>query len=157
MKKALLKFFLIIVPLLVFMANSFDVLAAEITSEQKAGRKAVEKGLQDSLGMPILKGDLWQKMTHDSKVAFIWGFGHVVSIEFYLMEKYPELKRDSLVPKVVEGMANTPMNEVVDRVDRYYVMHADQIEKPVTNVLWDTMIKPNIKTGIAGRPLHKSP
>ena len=82
--------------------------------------------------MPILSGDLWQKMTHDSKVAFIWGFGHVVSIELYLMAKYPELKRDSLVPKVVEGMANIPMNEVVARVDKYYEMHPDQIKKPVT-------------------------
>jgi len=68
-------------------------------------------------------------MTRDSKVAFIWGFGHVVSIEYYLMEKYPELKRDSSVSKVVEGMADTPMNEVVARVDRYYDMHPDQIEK----------------------------
>jgi hypothetical protein len=157
MKKVLLNCCLFIVPLLAFMVCSYEVRAAEITPEQKAGRKAVEKGLEDSLGMPILKGDLWQKMTHDSKVAFVWGFGHVVSIEFYLMEKYPELKRDSFVPKVVEGMANTPMNEVVARVDRFYEVHQDQIEKPVTSVLWDEMIKPNIKTGIAGRPLDKKP
>ena len=77
------------------------------------------------------------------------------SIESYMMEKFPELRRDSFVPKVVEGMADTPMNEVVDRVDRYYTMHPTQIEKPVTNVLWDEIIKPNIKTGIAGRPLDK--
>ena len=32
-------------------------------------------------------------------------------------------------------------------------MHPEDIDKPVTSVLWDTMIKPNIKTGIAGRPL----
>ena len=157
MKKVFLNCCLLIVPLLALMAYSYDVLAAEITPEQKAGRKAVEKGLEDSLGMPILRGDLWQKMTHDSKVAFVWGFGHVVSIEFYLMEKYPELKRDSFVPKVVEGMANTPMNEVVARVDRFYEMHPDQIEKPVTSILWDEMIKPNIKTGIAGRPIEKKP
>jgi hypothetical protein len=143
--------------LLGFMAYSFNVLAAEKTPEQKADQKGIEQGLEDSLGMPVLKGDLWQKMTRDSKVAFIWGFGHVVSIEHYIMEKLPELKRDSFVSKVVEGMANTPMNEVVDRVDRYYDMHPDQIEKPVTNVLWDTMIKPNIKTGIAGRPLNNKP
>jgi len=146
-----------VVFLLGSIACSFSVLAAENSPEQKADRKSVEQGLEDSLGMPVLKGDLWQKMTHDSKVAFIWGFGHVVSIEHYLMEKFPELKKDSFVSKVVEGMANTPMNEVVDRVDRYYVMHADQIEKPVTSVLWDTMIRPNIKTGIAGRPLDKRP
>jgi len=143
--------------LLGFMTCFFNLQAGERSPEQKADRRGLEQGLEDSLGMPVLKGDLWQKMTHDSKVSFVWGFGHVVSIEFYLMEKFPELRRDSFVSKVVEGMANTPMNEVVDRVDRYYVMHPDQIEKPVTNVLWDTMIKPNIKTGIAGRPLNKNP
>src|SRR4030042_4227631 len=104
MKKVLLTYCLIIVPLLLFIACSFDVLAAELTPEQKAGREGLAQGLEDSLGMPILNGDLWQKMTHDTKVAFIWGFGHVVSIEQYLMEKYPELKRDSFVAKVVEGM-----------------------------------------------------
>src|SRR4030042_4550847 len=143
--------------LLGFIAHSFNVLAEEKSPEQKAARKAIEKGLEESLGMPILKGDLWQKMTNDSKVAFIWGFGHVVSIEQYLMGKYPELKRDSFVPKVVEGMANTPMNEVVARVDRYYEMHPNEIDKPVTSVLWDTMIRPNIKTGIAGHPLKNKP
>ena len=135
------------------MSYAFVVVAEEITPEVKVDRKAVEKGLDESLGMPVLKGDLWKKMSHDEKVAFIWGFGHVVSIEYSLMEKFPELKRDSFVAKAVVGMDNTPMNEVVARVDRYYEMHPEDIEKPVTSVLWDTMIKPNIKTGIAGQPL----
>jgi hypothetical protein len=140
-----------------FTACSFVALAAEKTPEQKADRKAMEQGLQDSLGVPVLTGDLWVKMTHDSKVAFIWGFGHVVTIEQNLMDKYPELKRDSFVVKVVEGMADIPMNDVVARVDQYYSANPDQIKEPVTKVIWDTMIKPNIKTGIAGRPLKKTP
>jgi len=156
-KQNVLRICFAVVFLLGSIACSFNVLAAEKTPEQKADQKGLAQGLQDSLGMPVLKGDIWQKMTHDSKVAFIWGFGHVVSIEYYLMEKFPELKRDSFVPKVVEGMANTPMNEVVVRVDRYYEMHPDQIDKPVTNAIWDTMIKPNIKTGIAGRTLNNRP
>jgi len=139
--------------LLGFTGYSFVVMAEEISPQQKIDRKAVEKGLDESLGMPVLKGDLWMKMTHDEKVAFIWGFGHVVSIEYYLMEKFPGLKRDSFVAKAVVGMDNTPMNEVVARVDRYYDMHPDDIGKPVTSVLWDTMIRPNIRTGIAGQPL----
>jgi len=139
--------------LLGFTGYSYLVMAEEISPQQQVDRKAVEKGLDESLGMPVLKGDLWKKMTHDEKVAFIWGFGHVVSIEHSLMEKFPELKRDSFIAKAVVGMDNTPMNEVVARVDRYYEMHPEDIEKPVTSVLWDTMIKPNIKTGIAGRPL----
>ncbi len=140
-----------------FTACSFGVLAAENSPEQKADRAAVQKGLQDSLGMPVLTGELWQKMDHNAKVAFIWGFGHAVTIEYHVMQKYPQLKRDSYVPKVVEGMANMPMNEVVARIDAYYSANPDKIKDPVTRVMWVTMIRPNIKTGIAGRPLVKNP
>lgn len=143
--------------LLGFMGHAFTVLASDQSPNQKAAQKGIEKRLDDSLGMPILKGDLWQQMTHDSKIGFIWGFGHVVSIEHFLMEKYPELKRDSFVEKVVEGMDNIPMNEVIVEVDRYYETHPDEMDKPVTSVLWDTLIRPNIKTGIAGRQLKNRP
>lgn len=135
-------------PLVTGMAS-----AAEKSMEQKADQKALKTGLEETLGMPILKGDVWQRMTHDSKIAFVWGFGHVVSIEQNLMEKFPELKRESFTAKAAEGMANMPMENVIASVDEYYKANPKQIETPVTNVIWDLMIKPNIKTGIAGRPL----
>ena len=55
------------------MSYSFVVVAEELSPQQQIDRKAVEKGLDESLGMPVLKGELWQKMTHDEKVAFISG------------------------------------------------------------------------------------
>lgn len=134
-----------------------NALGADVSPEEKAVRKAFRKGLEDSLGMPVLSGEIWQKMAHDSKVAFIWGVGHVVTIEQYLMEKYPELKRDSFVVKVVEGMADVPMNEVVARVDKHYQEHPDELDEPVMKIIWKTMIKPNLKTGIAGRPIEDKP
>lgn len=130
--------------------------AAGKNAELKTDQKALQTGLEETLGMPVLKGDVWQKMTQDSKIAFIWGFGHVVSIEQNLMEKFPELKRDSFVAKVVEGMADIPMETVIARVDEYYNVNPQKIQSPVTNVIWDLMIKPNIQTGIAGRPLVKT-
>lgn len=129
---------------------SFNVLAAE-----SPGQKAVSKELEKEIGMPILDGDLWQKMTHDDKVAFVWGLWHVASIEHYLMGKYPELKTDNFSAKVIEGSNKTrlSLNEIVALVDKYYQTNPDEVEKPVVAVLWDKMIKPNIKIGIAGRPL----
>jgi len=140
-----------------FIVPMSDGVAAEpspaLKVERKADQKAIQEGLQETLGMPILKGDVWQKMTEDSKTAFIWGFGHVVSIEQHLMEKYPELKRDSFVAKVVQGMADMPMEKVIARINDYYTANPHQIETPVTSVIWDLMIKPNITVGIAGHPL----
>ena len=51
-------------------------------------------------------------------------------------------------------MAGIPMNDVISRIDSYYAANPDQIEEPVISVMWETMIKPEIKTGIAGRPLN---
>ena len=106
--------------------------------------------------MPVLKGDLWVKMTPDSKMAFVWGAGHVVTIEQVLMRQYPELKRESFVLKVAEANTNSTvkMQDVVTTVDNYYAKNPDKLDTPVIHVIWDTMIKPNIQTGIAGQPLN---
>ncbi len=140
----------VVLSLIFIVCLGLSVFAAE-----PSGEKAVNKELEKDVGMPILDGDLWVKMTPDSKVAFVWGIWHVVSIEHYLMGKYPDLKRDNFSAKVIEGSSNTPMtmNEVVTLIDKYYQANPDQIEKPVTAVIWSTMVKPNIKTGIDGRPL----
>ncbi len=144
---------LVVAFLLACLAGPTSLPADEKNADHRADRKAVEKELKETLGMPVLKGDTWQKMSQEAKVSFIWGFGHVVAIEQHLMEKYPELKREDFVSKVIEGMSGIPMNEVISKIDNYYSANPDKIEKPVMSVIWDTMIRPNIKTGINGRPL----
>jgi hypothetical protein len=111
--------------------------------------------------MPVLRGDVWQKVDHNAKVAFIWGAAHVIAIEQALMVEFPELKKDGFVAKVVEaraaragqGGSRVRINEVVALIDQFYKDHPDQLQTPVMKIIWDTMIKPNIKTGIGGRPL----
>ncbi len=130
---------------------SLNVLAAE-----SRGEKAVNKELEKDVGMPILDGDLWQKMTHDDKIAFVWGFWHVVSMEHYLMDKYPQLKVENFSAKIIEASHKAPntTDEVVALIDTYYQKNPDEIKKPVVGVIWDEMVMPNIKAGIAGRPLR---
>lgn len=106
--------------------------------------------------MPVLKGDQWVTMDENAKVAFIWGAGHVVTIEGVIMEKYPDQKKDTFVAKVVEASTNSPMtmSQVAAMVDKFYQENPDKTDTPVMAVIWDTMIKPNIKAGIAGEPLN---
>lgn len=105
--------------------------------------------------MPVLKGDQWLTMDENSKVAFVWGAGHVVTIEEVIMEKYPDQQRDTFVTKIVEAASNSPMtmSQIVAMVDKFYQDNPDKTNTPVMMVIWDTMVKPNIKTGIAGKPL----
>lgn len=140
----------LVVSVLFITCLPLGLLAAE-----SAGQKAVNKELQNDIGMPVLDGDLWVKMTHDTKVAFVWGMWHVVSTEHYLMGKYPDLKRENFSAKVIEGMSKTPMamNGIVALIDKYYQTNPDQMAKPVIGVIWASLVKPNLKTGIDGRPL----
>lgn len=132
----------------------FAVLAISISANAEETEATVEKQVEAE--MPVLKGDLWVKMPPESKLAFIWGAGHVITIEQVLMRQYPELKRESFVLKVAEANVGSTvkMNDVVAVIDTYYTENPDRLDTPVMHVIWDTMIKPNIKTGIAGEPLN---
>ena len=128
-------------------------LAAE-TEEQKKVKENVSKQFSD-MGVKLLTGTIWQKATQDEKVAFVWGFCHVVTIEQGLLETFPQLKVENFSAKVVEGMAGTKMKDIVRKVDEYYAANPTQLDTAVVRVMWDTVIKPNLKTGVAGRPLTK--
>ncbi len=82
------------------------------------------------------------------------GAGDIIDLEQEIMEIYPELKRDSFVSKAVEGIGDVKINDIVSTVDSYYRVNPDKINLSVIRVVWDTMIKPNIKTGIAGKSLR---
>jgi hypothetical protein len=103
---------------------------------------------------PLLTGKTWVEMSQDQKSAYIWGVGDIIDLEQEIMEIYPELKRDSFVTKAVEGIGDVKISDIVSTVDSYYQGNPDKIELSVIRVVWDTMIRPNIKTGIAGRPLR---
>jgi hypothetical protein len=149
---------LIQICLLFLLCIGVAVFATHVSGQQKGDAAAVQK--EAGKYMPVLKGEQWQKMDSNAKVAFIWGGAHVVLIEYILMEEFPELKRESFVAKVVEARVertaagtNRTINQVIDVIDQYYKDHPDKLETPVMAVIWHVLVKPNIKTGIAGRPL----
>jgi hypothetical protein len=142
---------------LFFICIGVGVWATHALGQEKDAA-AVEKEMEKV--MPLLKGEQWQKMDPNSKVAFIWGAAHVVLIEAVLMEEIPELRRENFSAKVVEartvkakaGKAPT-INEIISAIDQYYKEHPDQLGTPVMGVIWNVGVKPYLKTGIAGRPL----
>jgi hypothetical protein len=108
---------------------------------------------KEEIKAPMLTGELWLEMTPDMKTAYIWGAGDIVDLEQEFMEIYPELKRESFAMKAVEGIGDVTINEIVATVDAFYKKNPEKVDRSVIRVIWDEMIKPNIKTGIAGRPL----
>jgi len=103
--------------------------------------------------MPVLTGEEWQTLRPDTKIAFIWGVGHVVTIEENVIERHPELRRQGFVAKLAEGLRGIPMNTIIQDVDTYYQRNPDDLDLPVMRVIWKQLVKPKLTSGVADRPL----
>jgi len=102
--------------------------------------------------VPVLKGDLWTTASSDSKVAYVWGLCAIVEVERIVMTMVPEVQVQNVSAVLAEALANIPMNEIVRVVDTYYQANPGNLDVPVLRIIWDTMVKPKVKTGVAGRP-----
>ncbi len=99
--------------------------------------------------MPVLKGDIWVKMSDDEKISFIWGVGHVISIQEVLGRDNPGLKENNMfVNKVIEAheTRSLTMNEVSEQVDNYYKENPDKLDTSVMEVMWTESILPRLQT-----------
>jgi hypothetical protein len=150
-----MKKFITVTSILIAVSVFWLGFSTPFSSAAERSREAINKELTKSTGMPVLNGELWQRMTPDSKVAFLWGFWHSIAIDNYLSDKYPDLDRDDFPSKVMEATEKSPItiNQTVTIIDEYYQENPAQLQKPVIAVFWDKVVRPNIKTGINGRPL----
>ena len=88
------------------------------------------------------------------KLLLCGGVCHVVTIEKALMEILPSLRVENFSAKVSKGLAGMKINEIVSAVDDYYAANPSKLEVPVIQVIWDTQVKPKLKTNIGGYPLE---
>jgi hypothetical protein len=115
---------------------------------------AAEQDLKET--MPVLRGEQWQKLEQDAKIAFVWGIGHVVTVEEHVVQRHPELKREDFVAKLAEGLRGVPMKTIVDTVDNFYRSNPGALDVPVMRVIWRQLVKPKLSSGVAGRPLQEN-
>ena len=88
---------------LFFICIGVGAWATQASGQQKVDETTVEKEMAKV--MPLLKGEQWQKLDPNSKVAFLWGAAHVILIENVLMEEIPDLRRENFSAKVAEARA----------------------------------------------------
>ena len=105
--------------------------------------------------MPVLTGEQWQTLQPDTKIAFIWGIGHVVTIEENVITRHPELRRQGFVAKLAEGLRGVPMNTIIQTIDGFYQKNPDDLDLPVMRIIWAKIVKPKLKSGVGDSPLTK--
>ncbi|QWV92887.1 hypothetical protein KP004_17185 [Geomonas oryzisoli] len=111
---------------------------------------------KDLKEMPVLTGETWQTLPPEAKITFIWGIGHVVTIEENVIQRHPELKRQGFAAKLAEGLRGVPMETIIVDIDSYYHNKPDDLDVPVMHVIWNQIVRPKLKVGIADRPFAGS-
>lgn len=92
----------------------------------------------------LLTGDLWQIMSPDAKVAFVWGIGNLVEYERARTGPQPSGTK-SFIPLLVKGLNGKPINDVVGQVDAYYETHPDQVKRPVVDAIFQAVVLPTLR------------
>ncbi len=67
----------------------------------------------------LLTGEGWQRMSADTKVAYILGLGNLVEYERHPLAQSPPAASTSFLPPLGRGLSGLAINEVVSRVDAY--------------------------------------
>ena len=98
----------------------------------------------------LLAGELWQTMSHDARVGFVWGIGNLVEYERARMEAPPAGSK-SFIPLLVKGLSGKPINDVVKNVDTYYETHPDQVKRPVVDAIFQAVVLPTLKAEKRGK------
>ena len=98
----------------------------------------------------LLTGELWQTMSADSRVAFVWGIGNLVEFERAQTGSQPPGSK-SFIPLLVKGLSGKPINDVVRQVDAYYESHPDQLKRPVVDAIFQAVVLPTLKAEKGGK------
>ena len=118
---------------------TFGVLLLVVGVADWSGIGAAEPSSQ------LLTGELWQQMSADTKVAYVWGIGNLVEFERALMVAPPAESR-SFFPLLIKGLSGKPINDIVRQIDAYYQTHPDQLQRPVVDAMFQAVVLPALKT-----------
>lgn len=97
----------------------------------------------------LLTGQLWQTMSPDAKVAFVWGIGRLVEYERAQAGTSP-MNSKSFIPFLVKGLKGKPIDEIVRLIDAYYQAHPNQMQRPVLDVIFQAVVLPTLTVETEG-------
>lgn len=89
----------------------------------------------------VVDGSMWLKSSTETRKVFLIGAGNMVALENAYAKKKgtPPPTVGTMAAKAVEGMT---LDEVSDRITRWYEANPTRQDVPVMGVLWMDIVKP---------------
>jgi hypothetical protein len=93
---------------------------------------------------PDVDGKVWNDSNSQEKIAFLYGAGSAIVLEYHIRDKRSE-EPSRYVKGWVEALKDMSWKTLADKIDAYYKSNPDKESRPVFDVIWHEIIAPNLK------------
>jgi hypothetical protein len=92
--------------------------------------------------VPVITGENWIKSTPQERRAFLVGAATIIELEQEVQGMPPPPK--STIDTWCKGLSHFTFDQMVAAIDQWYAEHQDKIARPVVEVMWYELAKPNV-------------
>ena len=95
--------------------------------------------------VPFVDGKSWKKSAPILKRSYLIGVSNLMSAEYAVQKEFgPPPDMQTTVQRLFEEIDEVTLNEAIDRIDKWYEDHPDQLDMTVIEVIWLDMVRPNL-------------
>ena len=95
--------------------------------------------------MPVVTGEHWQRSTPQERKAFVLGAATLIELDQEVQGTPPA--KNSTIDAWAKGLSHFTFDQMVAAIDKWYAEHPDKATRPVIEVMWYELAKPNCPPG----------
>lgn len=93
--------------------------------------------------VPVVTGNHWVKSSLQERKAFLMGAATIMELEQEVEGTPPPPANKSLIDTWCRGLSHFTFDQMVKAIDDWYAAHPDRLSRPVVEVMWYELAKPN--------------
>ena len=95
--------------------------------------------------VPFVDGKSWKKSAPILKRSYLVGVSNLMSAEYAYQQTFgPPPDNQTTIQRLFEEIDEVTLDEAIDRIDKWYEGHPDQMDTTVLEVIWLDMVRPNL-------------
>jgi hypothetical protein len=94
--------------------------------------------------LPMVTGEHWTTATEREKKAFLLGMGTIIEVEQEIQGENPPADDKTFIQTLVRGLSKFTITTAMEAIDTWYSSNADQLKRPVIEVIWFELTLPNV-------------
>lgn len=91
--------------------------------------------------IPVVTGEHWNKSSAQERKAFLVGAATIIELEQEVQGTPPPPK--STITIWCKGLSHYTFDQMAAAIDQWYAEHPDKLARPVVEVMWYELAKPN--------------